>query len=171
MKNAVRFDSAPESVAVEELLQRNRPRLRRILKSYSIPWQDCEDILQEALLDAIRQWETIRNLEAWLLGTLRIKCSYYWRRRQRTERVFAVDPAELEDLCEPQPPAQEQAEIRLDLRSLTRTLKRRHRAALWLRYGLGMSSGEVAWRLGYCPASVRKLISRSCAMVKRGTAE
>ncbi len=161
---------APQSLAIEELLQRVRPRLKRILKGYNIPCQDCEDILQEALLDALRQWKTIRNLEAWLLGTLRIKCSHYWR-RQRMNRVFAVDTAELEDLCEPQSPAQDQAEIRLDVRRLTRGLSQRHRAALWLRFGLGMSSGEVALRLGYCPASIRKLISRSRGRVQRWAVE
>ncbi len=166
------FDLAPvpESVVIEELLQKNRPRLRRILKGYNIPCQDCEDILQEALLDALRQWKTIRNLEAWLLGTLRIKCSHYWR-RHRMNRVFAVDTAELEDLCEPQSPAQEQAEFRLDARNLTRGLSRRHRAALWLRFGLGLSSSEVARRLGYDPSSIRKLSSRTLARLHRWAVE
>ncbi len=166
METAICSSSSPavQSAAIGELLRRIRPRVKRLLKGYGMPFQDFEDLLQEALLDALRQWETIHNLEAWLLGTLRIKCLRYWR-RQGIERVFAVDSTELESLCEPQSPAQEQAEFRLDARNLTRGLSRRHRAALWLRFGLGMSSHEVARRLGYSPASIRKLCSRARAQV------
>lgn len=157
---------APGPEPLEDLLRRVRPRLKRLLNSSGIPLQDAEDVLQEALLDAIRQWETIRNMEAWLIGTLRIKCSKYWR-RQLTERVLAVDPPQLEDLSKPQAPAQERDEVLLDLRSLTRRLTERHRAALWLRFGMGLSTAEVARRLGYCPSSIRKLTCRSMARLQR----
>ncbi len=157
---------APDAESFEDFLRRVRPRLRRLLKSSGIPLQDADDVLQEALLDALRQWETIRNMEAWLIGTLRIKCSRYWR-RQLAERVLAVDPPQLEDLSKPQAPAQERNEVLLDLRSLTRGLTERHRAALWLRFGLGLSTAEVARRLGYCPSSIRKLTCRSMARLQR----
>jgi DNA-directed RNA polymerase specialized sigma24 family protein len=42
----------------------------------------------------------------------------------------------------------------------------RHRAVLWLRFGLGLSTEEVAARLGYCPASIRKLTLRSLARLR-----
>jgi RNA polymerase sigma factor (sigma-70 family) len=163
------YDPAPEGEPLEEFLARVRPRLKRILKSYDIPQQDAEDLLQEALLDALRKWDAIRNAEAWLIGTLRFKCAKYWQ-RQRAERVQAVDPPVLEDLCEPQPPAQEHGEALLDLRSLIRGLGHRHRTALWLRFGLGLSTNEVARRLGYCPASVRKLTCRIIARLRRWAA-
>jgi len=161
--------TASEDEPLEELLERIRPRLKRVLKSYHIPVEEVEDLLQEALLDALRQWETIRNVEAWLVGTLRFKCAKYWK-RQRLERVRAVDPPALEDLCAPQPPAQEHDQALLDLRSLLRGLGPRHRAALWLRFGLGLSTNEVARRLGYCPASVRKLTGRTIARLRRRAA-
>lgn len=160
---------APGSEPFEELLERVRPRIRRLLKSYGIPLQDAEDVLQDALLEALRQWDTIRSMEAWLLGTLRFKCAQYWK-RQRTERVRTVAPSVLEDLCEPQSPAQERDAVLLDLRSLTRGLGQRHQAALWLRFGLGLSTNEVARRLGYCPASVRKLTCRALARLHRWAA-
>jgi RNA polymerase sigma factor (sigma-70 family) len=131
--------------------------------------QDAEDLVQETLLDALRKWEAIRNLEAWLGGTLRFKCAKYWR-RQHAEPVLGVDPPVLEELSEPQPPAQELDGALLDLRRLSRGLGKRHRTALWLRFGLGLSTDEVALRLGYCPASVRKLTSRSIARLQRWAA-
>jgi RNA polymerase sigma factor (sigma-70 family) len=159
--------SGPETL--EEVLRRVRPRLKRVLNGSGVPFEDAEDLLQEALLDALRQWETIRNVEAWLIGALRIKCVRYWR-QQQGERLLAVDPPQLEALCEPQPPAQEQEEALLDLRRLTRGLAGRHRAALWLRFGLGLSTAEVAQQLGYCPASVRKLTGRALARLQRWAA-
>jgi len=155
-----------EQESLVELLQRMRPRLKRVLKSYDIPYVEAEDLVQEAILDALRKWDTIRNLEPWLLATLRFKCSDYWK-RQRNERVQALDLADLEEVATPQPPAQERDEILLDLRHLARGLDKRHRAVLWLRYGLGLSTGEVAERLGYCPSSIRKLTGRSMARLQR----
>jgi RNA polymerase sigma factor (sigma-70 family) len=155
-----------ESEPMERFLERIRPRLQRILRNYDIPPEDAEDVLQEALLEALRKWETIQHLEAWLLGTLAFKCSHYWK-RQRGDRVQAVDLPVLEELSPPQAPAQEREEVLLDLNSLMRGLGRKHRAALWLRYGLGMSTEEVARRLGYCPSSIRKLTNRSMARLHR----
>ncbi len=148
------------------MLRRVRPRLKRVLKVSGIPLDDAEDLLQETLLEAVRQRASIRNLEAWLIGTLRVKCSRYWK-RHLSERELAVDPPQLEELCPPLAPAQEKEERLLDLRSLAHGLAERHRAALWLRFGLGLTTAEVARRLGYCPASIRKLTSRSLARLRR----
>ncbi len=154
---------------LDRFLHRIRPRLKRILRGYDIPLEDAEDLLQESLLEALRKWDTIENLEAWLTGTLGYKCSNYWRRR-RGGLIQAVDLPVLEHLSEPQAPAQEREEVLLDLRSLMEGLDKRHRAALWLRFGLGFSTGEVALRLGYNPSSIRKLTNRSMARLRRWAA-
>jgi RNA polymerase sigma factor (sigma-70 family) len=158
----------PESL--EECLARIGPRLKKILKGYNIPSQDAEDVLQEALLGALLRWDTIRNIESWLIGTLRFQCARYWR-RQRSERVQALAPALLEALCEPQAPVQEQTEFLLDLRRLSRGLGKRHQSVLWLRFGLGLSVNETAQRLGYRPASIRKLTSRGIGRIRRWAGE
>lgn len=158
-----------EEETLEELLERVRPRLKKVLRSYDIPLQDAEDVLQEAFLEAFRKWDTILVKDAWLVGALRFKCSNYWK-RQRSERMQGVDLPVLEELSEPQAPAQEQGEILLDLRSLARGLGPRQRAALWLRFAMGLSVGEVARRLGYCPSSIRKLTGRSLARLRRWAA-
>lgn len=157
---------AAEREPLDEILERMRPRFKRVLKKYAIPYADAEDLLQETLLEALRKWDSIRYVEAWLLGTLRHKCSNYWK-RQRADRVQAVDWTMLEELSEPQAPAQEQDEILLDLRTLTQGLGKRHRSVLWLRFGVGLSTAEVARRLGYCPSSIRKLTCRSMARLQR----
>jgi len=154
---------------IDQFLHRVRPRLKRVLSGYDVPHQDAEDLLQESLLEALRKWDTIENLEAWLIGTLGYKCSNYWR-KQRGGLIQAVDMPVLEHLSEPQAPAQEREEVLLDLRSLMVGLDKRHRAALWLRFGLGFSTGEVARRLGYNASSIRKLTTRSMARLRRWAA-
>jgi RNA polymerase sigma factor (sigma-70 family) len=160
--------SFPPSASLElgALVQRIRPRLKRILSGYGVPPQDADDLLQEVFFAAFRDWESIENQEAWLVGTLRISCARYWRRRRKS-LLEAVDSTLLELLCEPQPAPQERAALVWDLETLIDTLSARHRAVLRLRFGLGLITAEVADRLGYCPASIRKLTRRSLARLRQ----
>jgi RNA polymerase sigma factor (sigma-70 family) len=161
----------PAAETLEELLVKVRPRLKQVLKKYDIPFQDAEDLLQESFLDLLRKWDTVRAKDAWLVGTLRFKCSDYWKRK-RTERVVeALDLAELSQVSPPQAPEQERTEVLHDLRHLVRGLDDRHLAILYLRFGLGLSSAEVALRLGYRSSSISKLAARSLARLQRWAAD
>lgn len=160
--------SDEETEDLATLLERIRPRMRRLLRSYDIPALDAEDILQEAVVDVLRRWDSIYHKELWLLGTIRVKCSNYWK-RQRSDRVYAVDPPFLEDLCAPQPPNQERGALLLDMKTLTEKLGKKQQAALWLRFGLGFTTQEVAKCLGYCPSSIRKLNLRALARLHKMT--
>lgn len=151
------------------LVQQLRPKLRRILGGFRIPPADADDLLQEVFLAALRSWDAIENREAWMMATLRKCCAGYWRRR-RTNLLEGVDSALLEALSSPQPAPQEQAAMAWDLQSLCGILPARHRAVLWLRFGMGLSTEEVAERLGYCPASIRKLAGRSLARLRSAMA-
>ena len=46
-------------------------------------------------------------------------------------------------------------------------LGRQHQTILRLRYRLGFSAEEIADRLGYRPASIRKLAARSITRIRR----
>lgn len=151
---------------IEELIKQLRPRLRQILSSYNIPYPDSEDLLQDTLVAAFSRWETIQSKDAWILGTLRNKCSIYWK-KQRSARLQAVDLPVLESLSEPMPPLQERSEQIWDLEALAVILSRRHWFVLWLRFGLGMSTTEIAARTGYNDSSIRKLTCRSVARLQR----
>jgi RNA polymerase sigma-70 factor (ECF subfamily) len=151
------------------LVERLRPALKRILGSFGIPPHDAEDVLQEVLLAAWSRWETIESKEHWLIGTLRNRCAAYWRRRQAS-LLEAVDFTQLELLSEPQPAPQEREAQVWDLESLIATLSQRQRVMLWLRFGLGLKPEEVAHRLGYSPAGIRKLIGRSVNRLREAMA-
>jgi len=158
--------SAPPAVpadspaTLEELIRELRPKIRRLFANYRVPHIDAEDILQDALLATFLNWGEIRCKQGWLLVTLRHKCSVYWREK-RYGRVQAVDAPTLDALAPSLPAPQERAEMHWDLDRAVAGLDRRHRELLRLRYALGFSTIEIAERLGYEIASVRKLSCRS----------
>lgn len=158
--------TGPSIDALAELLGQLRPRIRQVFANFRIPAHDAEDVLQEALIVAFLKWDTIHTKDAWLIGTLRKKCAFYWK-RQREDRLLGVDLASLEGLCEPVAPDQERSEKMLDFAALTSDLCRRHRIVLWLRYGMGLSASEIAARTGYCDSSIRKLTCRSVARIQK----
>jgi RNA polymerase sigma factor (sigma-70 family) len=157
-------DSSGEPLEV--VLQRLRPRMARVLGAYRIPCQDADDVLQDALFVALEKWETVRRKELWLLGTVRYKCILYWK-RQKARREEAMEVPDLESLAEPQRPAQERLELLQQIEIMTGFLGDHHREALWLRYGFGFKTAEVAEEMGYCHSSMRKLLGRSLARLQR----
>ena len=167
MNGATNLETEPEpEESLDELVRRIRHRLKLVLRTYDIPFQDAEDLLQDSLLEALRKWDTIYSKECWLLGTLRFKCSNYWK-RIRTKTPQMMDLPDLEELCPPLPPPQEKQDAALDLRQRLSGLDPRHRKALWLRFAMGFTPQEVADRLGYCHSSVRKLTQRAVIRLRR----
>ena len=160
------LDHPQVEVSLEDFLRNVRPRLKSLFQRYSIPPQDTEDILQQALLALLYQRRSIRDPEAWLLGTLRNKCLLYWRSHRR-QLYQTVDAAVLECLASPMPPAQEIADLRRDLANAIETLPERCRSLLWLRYNHGYEPPEVADRLGYSPSSISKVTQRCLAALTR----
>jgi RNA polymerase sigma factor (sigma-70 family) len=160
MDSPVPFNWAETSL--EEILIRVEPRLRRILSRYRIPAQDAEDLLQETFLIMVSKVETIRNPEAWLLGTLANRCILYWR-KYRGRLWDLVDTTILEMLTDAEAPSQERWDLRSDLDTLLSNLPDRCRSVLRLRYGLGCSTAEAAERMGYCQSSIRKATRRCLA--------
>jgi RNA polymerase sigma factor (sigma-70 family) len=148
-----------EETALAEILERIKPKLKKILFRYRIPAQDADDLLQETLLILVSKTESIRSPEAWILVTLTNRCIIYWRRHH--SRLWdQVDTAILEMLASVEAPAQERDELRYDLDSFLAELPDRCQSLLRLRYGLGCSAAEAAEHLGYCKSSIRKVTQR-----------
>lgn len=151
-----------EESSFDELLRGLEPRFRVVFARFRIPEQDAEDLLQQALLTYVRKRHTVRNPEAWLLGTLRNRCLKYWRTRRRS-LYTAVDNAILESVAEDGAVGQERAAMRRDLKGAMGRLRPRCRSILGLRYGLGCEPRETARRLGYKESSIYKLMERCLA--------
>jgi RNA polymerase sigma factor (sigma-70 family) len=150
----------------EEFLVRIRPRLKSLFAHYRVPVQDTEDLLQQALLALVYQWKTVRDPDAWIIGTLRNKCLLYWRERCR-RLVESVDTGVLEWVAQPERPRQENDDLRYDLDTMLARLPPRCRSVLTLRYRLGYEPQEVAERLGYRPSSISKVTNRCLAALTR----
>ena len=150
----------------EEFLKAVEPKLKRLLASYRIPREDAEDLLQQALLALIYQWERVRDPECWLYGTMKRHCLMYWRSRRR--KVYtAVEPALLELLSEPVASSQERSDLLADLRHLISRLPPRYRSVLRLRFQLGYGPQETARMLGYRESSIGKITKRCLSALTR----
>ncbi len=140
---------------LEELLVRLSPRLKSILARYRVPFQDAEDLLQDALTLLWRKAGDLRDPEAYLVTTLQYRCQMYWRSHGR-RRLEVVESELLEALAAPQPPAQENAALRHDLSRELAALPPRSRRLVRLRYGLGLTVREAAERLDAPAEAVRQ---------------
>ena len=159
-------DPGDVGALIEELIERIRPRVRKILARHRVPHQEGEDIVQEAWIAAFRYWSGLRSPEHWVLTIIRRRCALYWRDR-RQSRLQAVDPDFLAALAPEVAPAQERLEMHWDLTRLSTGLEERHWQLVLLRYRDGRSTAECAEALGYNPSSVRKLSSRALAKLSR----
>jgi RNA polymerase sigma factor (sigma-70 family) len=157
---------ASSTVSFERFLKAMGPKMKRLLAANHIPFEDSEDVLQGALLALIYQWDSVRDPESWLLGTLRRHCCLYWRNHRR-RLYLAVDSTLLECLSEPMAPPQERDDLLYDLRHMIERLPRRCRSLIELRFQLGYEPAEVARRLGYSDASIGKITNRCVAALAR----
>jgi RNA polymerase sigma factor (sigma-70 family) len=153
-------------VSFEAFLKAVEPKLKRLLATYRIPCEDAEDVLQQALLALLYQWDRVRDPESWLFGTVKRHCLMYWRMHRR--RIYsAVDSTILEWLSEPIAPSQERSDLLADVESLIDRLPTRCRSLLRLRFRLGYEPLEVARKLGYQASSIGKITTRCLAALSR----
>lgn len=146
-----------------QLLEDVRPRLKRLLASYLVPPQDCEDLLQEAFLAFWRKRLQVEDPEAWLLSAVRMECLRYRRRKARQIHVCVEEPV-LESFAGS---SETDLDLRQDLRALILVLPLRHRALIQLRYGLGLTPEETAVLLGYRLSSLKKTTTRCLQTLRR----
>lgn len=146
---------------VERLLARLKPHLVRVLDEFKIPRQDAEDLLQETLVALLFKWDSIHNVEAWVLATLRNRCTNYWSRQGHSEEVAGWLAGETVLL-----PPQEGADLRHDFQRIYARLPRRQRQVIQLRYR-GFRNDEVAERLGLELEHARHLTNVTLASLTR----
>ena len=114
----------------------------------------AEDLAQEALLDALRQWPVEgvpRNGAAWLTAVAKRKAIDGWRRRERLDDRMAVlahdlerEQADAADAPPWDPDAVDDDVLRLIFISCHPVLSREAQVALTLRVVGGLSSEEIA---------------------------
>lgn len=118
---------------------------------------DAEDVLQVALLRAYMRWESITgDPEGYVRRVLVTVSIDEWRRSHRRRETVVEAVPERPD------PALASGEVegRLRLRAALRVLPARQRAAVVLRYWLGLGVAESASLLGCSDGTVRSQSAR-----------
>ncbi|MCM3779591.1 RNA polymerase sigma factor [Microbacterium hydrocarbonoxydans] len=131
----------------------------------------AEDLAQEALLDALRQWPVDgvpRNGAAWLTAVAKRKAVDGWRRRERLDDRIAALAHDLEreqdeaaDAVPWDPDAIDDDVVRLIFISCHPVLSREAQVALTLRVVGGLSSEEIARAFLVPTATVQQRIVRA----------
>jgi RNA polymerase sigma factor (sigma-70 family) len=122
---------------------------------------EAEDVASEALARALKSWRRVGSLphrDAWVLRVATNLAIDVTRRRRRwVDGLALVDGVgEADD-----------ADLRLALREVLRSLPRRQRDVLALRYLADLSEVEVAALLGISHGSVKRHVSRGLAKLRR----
>jgi len=153
---------------LEDFLETMRPKLDSMLASHSVPPEDADDLVHDAIVALLEQgMDRVDNSEAWLLGTLRYKILLHWRWRARQRHLLQLLSRVL---AASEPPPQLHQDAVHDLLALTAHLPPRAVMVLWLRIGLGRKPREVARILRCRPDSVRKLTRRALERAQRNLA-
>ena len=157
-----------EVAAFDDDVTRLERSARAYLRRYRLPQEDADDILQQTLLVFLIKHDEIYNPEAWLRGTLRKRCQFYWRRRQKS-LLTVVDASILEALAAPSGPDQtEKGDVQRDLDRALESIPARCRQLLKLRYAQDCDPQEAAAQLGYRASGAYKILERCLAALTRG---
>jgi RNA polymerase sigma-70 factor (sigma-E family) len=141
---------------IREFLETTYPRLVAGVGLITGSRAAAEDAVQEALARAFVHWRKVRGYgDAWVVrvaGNLAIDA---WRRTRRLQHEDAPDS-----------PTPEPDAARIDLHRALRTLSRRQREVLVLRFLADLPEAEVARALGCSIGSVKVHASRGLATLR-----
>jgi RNA polymerase sigma factor (sigma-70 family) len=151
---------------IEVLLERMGPRLRALSRRLGLTVEDHEDLLQDACVRLLLAGEAIRNREAWLAVVFRNELFRLGRDRSRRRELL-----EREAVSETLAPkdAEKQLALHLTLVRALSSLSERARSAVILHHLLGLRLDETARRLGYRESSMKRVLNRALARMRKFT--
>jgi RNA polymerase sigma-70 factor (sigma-E family) len=147
----------------DEFVESRLPALLRFAKVLCVDRGLAEDVAQEVLLRAHRQWEHIGAVDQPEAYVRRMIVNEFLSWRRKWARVIPF--AQVPDTTRVPDPADEHADHEL-LASELAKLPRRQRAVLVLRYYGGLRDEEIAIELGCSAGTVRSHASRALAALR-----
>lgn len=163
--------------ALEQLLVRHQPQLWRYARRMCDSAVDAEDVMQDALLAAVRGFAGYRGeaaLRTWLLSITRHACFRHQRRRAAGPRPVAAEASAGAELPVAAPGPEQQASARELASAVVRAideLEPAQREALVLRDIEGLSASEVAELTGASVEAVKSRLHRARRNVQQRAAE
>ena len=124
----------------------------------------AEDVAQEALVDALRQWPESgvpRNAGAWLTAVAKRRAIDHWRRGERLDERYRVLAGQLEDVQEHEWQPIDDDVLRLVFAACHPVLSRQAQIPLTLRVVGGLTTEEIARMLLVPVATVQQRIVRA----------
>ncbi|HVK22482.1 MAG TPA: SigE family RNA polymerase sigma factor [Actinokineospora sp.] len=145
-----------------EYMARGRPALTRFAMVLTCQGWLAEDVVSNVLCRAYEQWERISRMSEPHAYVRRMVVNEYlsWRRQlKRTSPRAEIEPRGLDD------GADQRAERDAMIERLA-SLPRKQRAAVVLRYYVGLTDAEIAVELSCRVSTVRSQISRALATLR-----
>lgn len=150
--------------SAEEFCRQQHPRLVRSLAVYTGDRDLAEELAQEALARAYRDWAHVSGLdrpEAWAHRVAVNLANSHFRRRRYEQAARARAAARTPVSSDPPPPLD-----RTVVAALAQ-LTRRQREALVLRFVLDLSVAATAQHMGCAEGTVRALTAQGVAALRR----
>ena len=142
------------------------PALARYARTLTGDRQHAHDVLAEALVTAHLRWHKIGAMQHPAAYVRRIVTTTFLgeKRRWSTRHVVLTPTGELPEAASPDRAGN--VDDRDELRSLLASLPRQVRAAIVMRYYLGLADRDIAAELGCAEVTVRSYISRGIATLQ-----
>lgn len=165
---------AGDSALFEILLRRYNQRVYRTVRAILGSDNDCEDVMQQAYLNAfthLRQFEERAKFSTWLIRIAANEALARRRKRQRGSLALAVEERdEMMLSIESGVPDPEQQALSSQMRDVLEAevsaLPAAYRAVLVMREVEGLSTAETAECLGVSEDVVKTRLHRARGMVK-----
>jgi len=167
---------APRDPALEDLLRTLAPQVLGVLVRRHRQFAECEDAVQEALLEAALAWRSGSipdNPRAWLLTVAGRRLVDQWRseaaRRSREERTAALEPTAAGEIVD-SPPQDADDTLTLLFLCCHPALSAPSQLALTLRAVGGLTTAEIASAFLVPEATMGQRISRAKQGIKKAGA-
>jgi RNA polymerase sigma-70 factor (ECF subfamily) len=151
--------------ALDELVDRHRPWMVRLVRALSKGERDAEAVVQDAWLDVMRAAGTFRgdgSVHAWLGTIVRRRIASTWRARAARPDIpveFVPEDAARDEF-------EERLALRDQLRGLLAALPTDQREAVWLVDVVGFSVDEAAALLEVPAGTVKSRCHRGRARLR-----
>jgi RNA polymerase sigma factor (sigma-70 family) len=161
-----------DDTALADLYQRHVYALLNFIRRYVQTREDAEDVLLEVFMAALERHALVSLSDgeqlAWLRRVAHHKCVDVYRHAQRHPAVSLEGIADSLYADEEQSPEQVvlHTEEHALLRSHLANLSEQQQAVLYLRFGHGLRTPEIAMRLNKGESAVRMLLSRTLNLLR-----
>jgi RNA polymerase sigma-70 factor (ECF subfamily) len=158
--------AAGDSRSFDSLIRVTSPRLYRLAVRITGSFEDAEDVLQDAFVQAVSALRSSRflhraSLETWLYRVVANGALRILRTRRHARAVAAEQPRAMESPAR----AEQRAELAI-LATWLEQLPHEQRAALVLKELEGLSTAEIASLLECTPGAVEQRLVRARATLR-----